>query len=82
MAFFCLSVVLYVQSVMALTPMAITLGNPGLTVRNLNFPAVTICNDKVADRWFFIEALLNVVDLSCQKEVFTSKIVSTQLTLY
>lgn len=48
--------------------MVVNLGETGLPVRTLDFPAVTVCNEKVADRWYFIEAALNVIDAKCKKD--------------
>ena len=50
-------------------PMAINVVGSD-SVRLLDFPAVTVCqdeNDNYMDRWYFIEALLNMIDLQCQK---------------
>ena len=65
--------VLFSDSILAwqTNPMVINLGDTGLPVRNLDFPAVTVCDDQVTDRWYFIEALLNVLDLNCRKGTST-----------
>ena len=50
--------------------MSINVAESGLSVRLLDFPAVTVCqdeNDNYMDRWYFIEALLNMIDLQCQR---------------
>ena len=61
--------VLFSDSILAwqTEPMVINLGETGLPVRNLDFPAVTVCNDQVSDRWYFIEAILNIIDINCRK---------------
>lgn len=51
-------------------PMKINVGDPNVPVRRLDYPAVTVCQDEeddTVDRWYFIEALLNVVDVQCRK---------------
>ena len=51
-------------------PMVIQMGDTGVPVRSLNFPAVTVCSDEEADtidRWYFTEAILNIIDRECRK---------------
>ena len=64
--------VLFSDSILAwqADPMVINLAETGLPVRNLDFPAVTVCRDEkddVTDRWYFIEAVMNVLDMFCEK---------------
>jgi hypothetical protein len=50
--------------------MIINVGGTGLPVRGLAFPAVTVCQDEqddTIDRWYFIETILNVIDIECDQ---------------
>ncbi len=49
--------------------MIVNVGDTSISVRTLDFPAVTVCQDELddtIDRWYFIETFLNVLDTECQ----------------